>query len=127
MEHCVAKVDSALQLKDSMELMTMEQPFLNYLVVTSGYIYTSLLVLRTEGISKTAKLEFWAGLPNGSVTNGRMYVPDGQPIFLVHWAGIWYHIDGPEGLPYKDLWDFYRRPDLAPNIHLNNPHEAIAL
>jgi hypothetical protein len=120
MKHCIAKVDSALQLKVDMELMTMEQPFLNYLVVTSGYVYTSLLVLRNAGISDTTRLEFWAGLPNGLVKDGKIHVPEDWPIFLVHWAGIWYHIDGPDGLPYKELWDFYRRTDIAPEVFPND-------
>jgi len=115
MKHCMAKVGSALELKDSMELFCMEQPFLNYLVVTSGYPFTSLLVLRNAGLAPDAKLEFWAGLPDARVENGKLHSPHGVPIFLVHWAGKWQNLANMDELPYRDLWNFYRRPDLAPD------------
>lgn len=116
-KHCLAKVEGALRLKDSMELMAMEQPFLNYLVVSSGYNYTSLLVLRALGHSKNARLEFWAGLPDGRIEKGKLHAPGGEPIFLVHWAGLWQQYSTSQAeLPYKELWDYYRRSDVAPDM-----------
>jgi hypothetical protein len=117
MKHCLAKVNTALELKDDMELGCMEQPFLNYLVVSSGYAYTSLLVLRSHGALPSAPLEWWAGLPDGQVDGGKLYTPCGTPIFLVHWAGFSrsYKDLGNE-LPYKALWNFYRRPDIQPIV-----------
>ena len=119
MKHCVAKATGALELKDSMELECMEQPFLNYLVVTSGYSYTSLLQLYIYGLAPNVRLEWWAGTPGGHVEGGTMHSPEGCPsIFLVHWAGKWKESGGSsEGLPYKELWDFYRRPGISPDVH----------
>lgn len=117
MRHCVAKVNSALELKDCMELACWEQPFINYLVVTSGYSYNSLLSLRNAGVAPDAGSEWWAGMPDGRVDNGKLYVPDGSRVFLVHWAGILAHVKSPDDpLPYKELWNYYRRPDLAPTV-----------
>lgn len=116
-EHCRAKVQGALQLKDSMELGCMEQPFLNYLVVTSGYKYTSLLKLLKSGTSAEACVEWWAGTPGGPVDNGKIIHPDGSHVFLVHWAGIWQQKDSSSAeFPYKDLWEFYRRPGTPPDV-----------
>ncbi|MFS2015415.1 hypothetical protein ACEN88_02425 [Massilia sp. CT11-108] len=117
MKHCVAKVNGALELKESMELECMEQPFLNYLIVTSGYSYTSLLQLLMVGIAPTVSLEWWAGTPNGRVDGGKLYDPRGAGVFLVHWAGFWKKSGGSSiGLPYKELWDFYRRPEISPDV-----------
>jgi len=117
MKHCLAKVNAALELKDHMELSCMEQPFLNYLVVSSGYRYTSLLVLRNRGVMPTASLEWWGGLPDGRVDAGKLYAPYDAPIFLVHWAGFTRACQdlGAE-LPYKELWNFYRRPGILPSV-----------
>jgi len=110
-EYCKAKADPAMELKDSMELDCMEQPFLNYLVVTSGYRFNSLLQLHLSGVSPAAKLEWWAGIPGGRVDGGKLYHPQGaHTYFLMHWAGCF------KSLPYKDLFDFYRRPDIAANV-----------
>jgi len=117
MKHILAKLDSALELKDSMVLHCMEQPFLNYLVVTSGFTYTSLLMLRERGIAKDAKLEWWGGAPGAKVEGGKLYPPIDWPIFLVHWAGVWQdcHESG-SALPYLELWNYYRRPDLPVDV-----------
>ena len=116
MKYCMAKVNQALELRDSMELHCMEQPYLNYLAVSSGYRYTSLSVLKSSGLAPTARLEWWAGTPNARVSEGRLYSPLGDPIFLVHWAGIFQTMNGSPGatLPYSELWEFYRRRDLEP-------------
>jgi hypothetical protein len=116
MKHCLAKVASALELKDNMELLCMEQPFLNYLVVTSGYAYTSLLALRNAGLAPEAKLEFWAGIPDARVDNGKLVSPFDVPVFLVHWAGKWQNLAHIDELPYRELWEFYRRTDIAPDV-----------
>jgi hypothetical protein len=117
MKHCVAKAKWALELKDCMELDCMEQPFLNYLVVTSGYVYTSLLQLLMVGLAPKVPLEWWAGTPGGQVVGGKLYDPKGAGVFLVHWAGLWKRSAGSSAAtPYKELWDFYRRTDIPPNI-----------
>lgn len=117
MKHCRAKVAGALAIKDHMELHCMEQPFLNYLVVTSGYRYTSLLALRLNGTAPDVAAEFWAGIPGARVKGGMLHDLHGKPVFLVHWAGIWQNSDSAsQDFPYKDLWDYYRRSDIPSEV-----------
>lgn len=115
-KYCLAKVNQALELRDSMELHCMEQPYLNYLVVSSGYRFTSLSVLRHSGLAPTMALEWWGGTPNARVSDGMLYSPMGDPIFLVHWAGIFQTLEHPSNkkLPYSELWEFYRRSNVEP-------------
>jgi hypothetical protein len=117
MRHIFAKLNTALELKRNMVLHCMEQPFLNYLVVTSGYKYTSLWRLHMSGIVPDVKIEWWAGNGDATVSDGKLYSPTGVPVFLVHWAGIW-HQAGELGhpVPYKELWNFYRRHDVAVDV-----------
>lgn len=109
MRDIIGKVEVALELKDDMELMCMEQPFLNYLIVTSNHRYGSLLMLRISGLAPEAKLEMWAGNPQGVTAGGTLEVPNFPEIFLLHWAGIWQSNNGSlSDLPYKDIWNHYR-------------------
>ncbi|MEP7096008.1 MAG: hypothetical protein ABI793_18220, partial [Flavobacterium sp.] len=114
MSWIMEKVEEALTLKDDMELLCMEQPFLNYLIVTSGYNYGSLFVFFMWGgtITKDIKLECWAGLPGGIVKGGKFTDPYKRPIFLMHWAGVWRENNGDlTRIPYAELWDYYRNLD----------------
>ncbi len=126
MKHCVAKTNGALMLKDHMELFCMEQPFLNYLVVTSGYACTSLLMLRVGGLMPSSALEFWGGMPDARVEGGKLYAPHDAPIFLVHWAGLTQGRENlGEELPYKELWNFYRRSDIPPAVFNRDNHSFV--
>lgn len=117
LKHCQAKVAGALQLKDSMELFFGEQSFLNYLVVTSGYAYTSFTTLHASGVALPTQFVFWAGNPGGRVEGGKLHFRDDVPIFLLHWTGIWQKIAGlVDELPYRELWEHYRRPQMAPDL-----------
>ena len=123
MNWIIGQVDEALTLKNHMELFCMEQPFLNYLIVTSGFNYGSLLQFSLRGVgkgnNKDVKLEFWAGLPGGLVKKGRLIDPSRRPIFLVHWAGVWRENDEDlTKIPYQKLWHYYRNLD---PIHLPEP------
>jgi hypothetical protein len=100
-----------------MELSCMEQPFLNYAVVTSGYIYTSLTNLYRAGVSSDLKFEFWAGTGGAHVDDGSLSYK--MPIFLVHWAGIWKQLDGKTAeLPYVELWQHYRNLNFTLTVPL---------
>ncbi len=117
MKHIFAKLHTALELRDHMVLNCMEQPFLNYLVVTSGYVYTSLLTLRIRGIAPDVKVEWWAGSEGATVERGKLRPPIGGPVFLVHWAGVWHLArESGEPVPYKELWDFYRRSEIPADV-----------
>lgn len=113
MAYVKTKIDAALELKEHMELHCMEQPLLNYLIVTSGYRYGSLLEFRKSKINRRVKHEWWAGTPGGYVRKGKFRLLFGPPIFLVHWAGVWQKDGGTlADIPYKRLWDYYRHLDL---------------
>jgi hypothetical protein len=122
----------ALSVKEHMELFCQEQPFLNYLIVTSGKPYTSLFVLSsTLGNNSDIKLEFWAGQKGGKIINGIFYFNNMNSFFLLHWAGKWqprkidwiiyrflsfmHFIDSNRipklyiFMPYKKIWNYYRK------------------
>ena len=132
LECVTARVESARTLATHMRLLCKEQPFLNYLIVTSGRKYTSLWLLARKERSPDILLEAWAGIKGGVIKNGEVMLSDGTrpPIFLVHWAGkcqprfrdeLMFFILRVLGLrskgdrlqvrffmPYKELWEYYR-------------------
>jgi hypothetical protein len=123
MKWIIDQVDDALSLKDDMELLCMEQPFLNYLIVTSGYNYGSLLQFFksdiSTGVDRGIKFEFWAGLPGGKIKKNRLIDPYRRPLFLIHWAGVWQqNNEDLTKIPYRKLWNYYRNLD---PLHLPEP------
>ncbi|MBM7086547.1 hypothetical protein [Micromonospora humidisoli] len=109
------RMDAALALSGHMALVTLEMPLLNYLMVTSGRPYTSLRVLAgAEGGGEPPPgdipQERWAGDPIGPVRDGRLVTPGSPPVFLVHWAGMWWELERGDRveLPHGDLWSYYR-------------------
>ncbi|TDC86147.1 hypothetical protein E1193_00310 [Micromonospora sp. KC606] len=118
------RLDAALALARHMALVTLEMPLLNYLMVTSGRPYTSLRVLAGavgEGQPPPGDIpqERWAGDPLGAVRDGRLVTDWSPPIFLVHWAGVWWELERGERveLPHNDLWSYYR--------HLGNAEDHL--
>ena len=103
--------EKALKLAPHMELLCAEQPFLNYLIVTSGRPYTSLHVLKHKGGLNLPE-EIWAGTPGGVVNAGQVWFGNGREPLLLHWAGEWQ----PRGsgqiinsdMPYRNFWVHYR-------------------
>ncbi|MFI9644290.1 hypothetical protein ACIG87_30275 [Micromonospora sp. NPDC051925] len=109
------RLDAALALAEHMALVTLEMPLLNYLMVTSGRPYTSLRVLagavgEDQPPPGDIPQERWAGDPIGAVRDGRLMSAGSPPIFLVHWAGMWWELERGERaeLPHLDLWSYYR-------------------
>lgn len=124
------KLKKAIEIKEHMELMCVEQPFLNYLFVTSGK-YTSLLYLFfTNPFREELAFEQWGGRKEGVINKGKIHFRNEKvPTFLLHWAGI-YRPNNFEKwffkiflpclgikkevpcisyfLPYKRLWKYYR-------------------
>lgn len=88
-----------------MEFFCLEQPVLNYLIVTSGKPYTSLHVLRLSGKNANVPNEYWGGSDTAKIKNGMIYREDGAQVFLIHWAGVWRLKDQ---MPNKEIWDYYR-------------------
>jgi hypothetical protein len=113
-ESVYKKLADALKLKRDMELFCMEQPFLNYLIVTSGHSYSSLSKMADDNVSNDILFECWAGMEGGIVVDGQFHIPGRPKYFLVHWAGIWQ--SSLEKIPYKELWLYYRNlnKDLKP-------------
>jgi hypothetical protein len=108
-----AAVKKAAKLSSHMELLCFEQPLLNYLIVSSGRPYTSLHVLHYQrGLE--VPLEIWAGEPGGAVEGGKIRFENRPEPLFVHWAGVhnageWHSkTPGPE-MPYRSLWDYYRK------------------
>ncbi len=105
----LARVDEALALAEHMELDCYEQAFLNYLIVTSGYSYTSLRnIVRLTG-RRDIPLEHWAGREIGEVSEGRIVSQSDPKVLLVHWAGEWARARlAGRDIPHLDLWQYYR-------------------
>jgi len=112
-------VRAAVGIKPHMETMCTDQPFMNFLVVTSKLRYTSISVLRSTGNFEYAE-ECWAGDENWIVQlNGRGYYA-GEPkrVFFIHWAGQWLpgehsrqmspDMNVRDNLKQGAIWRFYR-------------------
>jgi hypothetical protein len=127
-------LEGAVLLMPHFELHSQEQPFLNYLIVTSGKQYSSLSTLfNSREEDRRIKLEFWAGRKGGRFLEGEFI--NGEVYFLVHWAGCWQprRIDAFASLlmrtfaigkrnsghdlylfmPYKKFWMHYRNFNYA--------------
>src|SRR5262249_232103 len=84
------KLQSAVDLSPHMQMLSKEQHFLNYLIVTSGRPYTSLLRLAHMKGSRRILLEQWAGAKGLDVVDGQVMENGKQArVLLVHWAGEW--------------------------------------
>lgn len=108
-------VAEPLALAPHMELMCMEQPLLNYLIVTSDRPYSSLHAIARATRDDDIPQEQWAGHDIGRVHDGRL-IPSGvSRILLVHWAGQWQeaHQTGHR-VPYHGLWQHYRSMPVEP-------------
>lgn len=118
LEYAYSRLSSAISLKEHMTLMCMEQPFLNYLIVTSGKKYGSLREFTFQKVGGEIKLEMWAGVEGLVTRGGRLiYDPKQIPIFLLHWAGPWLGpgFEAYESMPLLDIWKHYRflRPGIS--------------
>jgi hypothetical protein len=103
------RLPKAVELADHMELFCAEQPFLNYLMVTSGRRYNSLAEIARHTGLLNIPAERWGGEPTLVVQDGRVVWPDVPPTLLVHWAGEWHRArEKKRPLPHHALWDFYR-------------------
>ena len=118
------------RLTPHMVLHCIEQPFLNYLIVTSGRPYTSLYVHEKQGHDPEMMAERWAGEWGGVVRGGTIrFRGKRPPTLLVHWAGKWQatcfgrklrslarffgrndddKFPRRRFMPYKRLWNHYR-------------------
>lgn len=107
MEEVRERLPTALQLRQHMRLACADQPLMNYLIVTSGKEYTSLLEIRSTTGRTDIPVERWAGESIGVVRDGRIVWPDSPRALIVHWAGFG-HLANQPSMPHADLWNFYR-------------------
>jgi hypothetical protein len=139
-------VDRAVRLAPHMAPRCFDQPLLNYLIVTSGRSYTSLLVLARFGEDRSIPLERWAGSWGGVVREGTIGF-GGRRVLLLHWAGEWQprwldralrgllRLVGLERrgegnaprllMPYRRLWRRYRLMD-PPAVARGGPAANLA-
>ncbi len=108
LEQAEANLSAGLELAPHMALECMEQPFLNYLIVTAGKRYSSLLTLLQQDPSRgDIPLERWGGMSlGGRIEEGRI-LTEREKVLLVHWAGL-----GSQAMkgtmPNQELWSYYR-------------------
>jgi hypothetical protein len=108
-DHLAARLPDAVALAAHMELDCVEQPLLNYLIVTSGHRYSSLFAIAMATGRWDIPTELWGGHPEIEVHDGRVTHPS-HPILLVHWAGEWSQARRENRpIPHHELYDFYRR------------------
>lgn len=93
------------QMRPSMELDCVEQPFLNLLALRSGN-YSSITRLNRSGYGLPE--ECWAGdhrwtiaLDGTAEWNGLV-----RNVLFVHWAGCWKSVKSP--VLHQQLWQHYR-------------------
>lgn len=96
------------ELKPHMKL-GYEQPFLNYLMVTSELPFTSLHQLRTVTGDQTIPGEVFAWTPGVRAEGGGIVHPSVPPALLVHWTEpVKPTQTDPDQIPLYDLWCHYR-------------------
>lgn len=104
----VAKSSAALKLKPHMKL-GYDQPFLNYLMVTSGLPYTSLRELRRLTENADLPGEVFAWQPGAAFRDGQVVHPESYPVLFVHWTEpVKPTQEDVESVPLYELWYLYR-------------------
>jgi hypothetical protein len=83
-----SKLADALAIIQHMELRCVEQPFLNYLVVTSGKSHDSLWNIVSRTNATHFPIERWAGSKHRFLRFENCRTPL-YNVLLVHWAGEW--------------------------------------
>lgn len=110
LEYSKRRMTKARLLEDYMQFECLEQPFLNYLIVTSGKPYSSLTLLAASEKKRKVMIEYWGGATTGKVQDGKMHVESGVPVLFIHWAGVWRLM---EQMPNRKIWNYYRNMKLT--------------
>jgi len=79
----------ALAIAQHMELRAVEQPFINYLVVTSGKSFDSIWNIVAETGATQFPIERWGGEKHDFLRFENCCTPHFNVLF-VHWAGEWH-------------------------------------
>ncbi len=100
------KLDAALLLKPHMALEYLDQPLLNYLIITAAVRYTSLLSLNRQHRPSLLPLVVWSGVYQEHVLRAR-------PLpLLIHWAGEWHTHKHEENTLWKSFREARRTQSL---------------
>ncbi|MFD3662984.1 hypothetical protein ACFWVF_20690 [Streptomyces sp. NPDC058659] len=92
-----------------------EQPFLNYLMVTSGLPYTSLRRLSATTGDQSIPGEVYAWTPGVAARGGDVVEPASPPTLLVHWTEpVKPTQPDKEAVPLYELWQYYRNLPAPP-------------
>jgi hypothetical protein len=83
-----SRLPGALAIVQHMELLCVEQPFLNYLVVTSGKPHDSIWNIVARTSATHLPVERWAGDKHQFLRFENCCTPHFN-VLLVHWAGEW--------------------------------------
>lgn len=89
LEEAERKLPAALALAPHMELRAVEQPFLNYLIVTSGKSYDSIWNIVNQTGARQFPIERWGGEKHDFLRFENCCTPHFNVLF-VHWAGEWH-------------------------------------
>lgn len=82
------RLPAVLAIVDHLELKCVEQPFLNYLVVTSGRSFDSIWNISMETCATHYPVERWGGQRYAFLRYENCCTPEHNVLF-VHWAGEW--------------------------------------
>ncbi len=83
------KLPAALAIARHMELRAVEQPFLNYLMVTSGKSFDSIWNIVNQTGARQFPIERWGGEKHDFLRFENCCTPHFNVLF-VHWAGEWH-------------------------------------
>jgi hypothetical protein len=97
-----SRLPGALAIVQHMELHCVEQPFLNYLVVTSGKSHDSIWNIVVKTGATHLPIEMWAGAKCRFLRFENCRTPL-HNILFVHWAGEWQVTASPEWRLYEFL------------------------
>lgn len=97
------KLPAALAIVRHMELHCVEQPFLNYLIVTSGKPHDSIWNIVAKTWATQYPVERWGGEDHQFLRYENCCTPHFN-VLLVHWAGEW-QVTQRE----RRVYDFLRR------------------
>lgn len=95
-EEAESKLPAALAIAQHMELRAVEQPFLNYLVVTSGKSFDSIWNIVAKTGARQFPIERWGGEKLDFLRFENCCTPHFNVLF-VHWAGEWHP-------PAREVW-----------------------
>lgn len=124
-------IEEGIRLRPHMELMCVEQPFLNLIFFRATGSYTSLYKIGLDSSRVEMPLECWAGDPAWKLQVDGVCTFYGEPknVLFVHWAGEWAPLNSESALPNScvrtnmkngHIWNHYRSIGVANSQEAEN-------